>query len=254
VKYTPRNGRIEVQLRRQDSSAVFIVQDTGEGITPDFLPYIFDRFRQADASTTRHHGGLGLGLAIVRHLVELHGGTVFAASKGVGQGTTFTVTLPLLVVRDAAKRTNENGDEQYQLLDSSKSASANLRHLRVLIVDDEPDAREVLMLALSQTGAAVRAAATVSEALEVFDEWKPSVLVSDIGMPSEDGYDLIRRVRARDVERGGRIPALALTGYASADDAARALAAGYQTHLAKPVAPNDLVNAVATLVKILQVT
>jgi CheY-like chemotaxis protein len=233
---------------------VIIVKDTGEGITPDFLPYIFDRFRQADASTTRHHGGLGLGLAIVRHLVELHGGTVFAASKGVGQGTTFTVTLPLLVAQDAAKRTNENGDEQYKLLDSSKSASANLRHLRVLIVDDEPDAREVLMLALSQTGAAVRAAATVSEALEVFDEWKPSVLVSDIGMPSEDGYDLIRRIRARDVERGGRIPALALTGYASTDDAARALAAGYQTHLAKPVAPNDLVNAVATLVKILQVT
>jgi PAS domain S-box-containing protein len=254
VKYTPRNGRIEVQSRRQDSSAVIIVKDTGEGITPDFLPYIFDRFRQADASTTRHHGGLGLGLAIVRHLVELHGGTVFAASKGVGQGTTFTVTLPLLVAQDAAKRTNENGDEQYKLLDSSKSASANLRHLRVLIVDDEPDAREVLMLALSQTGAAVRAAATVSEALEVFDEWKPSVLVSDIGMPSEDGYDLIRRIRARDVERGGRIPALALTGYASTDDAARALAAGYQTHLAKPVAPNDLVNAVATLVKILQVT
>jgi PAS domain S-box-containing protein len=249
VKYTPRNGRIEVQSRRQDSSAVIIVKDTGEGITPDFLPYIFDRFRQADASTTRHHGGLGLGLAIVRHLVELHGGTVFAASKGFGQGTTFTVTLPLLVAQDAAKRTNENGDEQYKLLDSSKSASANLRHLRVLIVDDEPDAREVLMLALSQTGAAVRAAATVSEALEVFDEWKPSVLVSDIGMPSEDGYDLIRRVRARDVERGGRVPALALTGYASAEDAARVVAAGYQTHLAKPVAPSDLVNAVATLVE-----
>jgi CheY-like chemotaxis protein len=124
----------------------------------------------------------------------------------------------------------------------------------VLIVDDEPDAREVLMMALSQTGAAVRATATVGEALEVFDEWKPSVLVSDIGMPSEDGYDLIRRVRARDVERGGRVPALALTGYASAEDASRALAAGYQTHLAKPVAPSDLVNAVATLVKILQVT
>jgi CheY-like chemotaxis protein len=253
VKYTPRHGRIEVHLRRHDTSAVIIVQDTGEGLTPDFLPYIFDRFRQADASTTRHHGGLGLGLAIVRHLVELHGGTVCAASEGTGQGTTFTVTLPL-VVRDAAKKINENGDEQYEQLDKSKFASANLRNLRVLIVDDEPDAREVLMMALSQTGAAVRATATVGEALEVFDEWKPSVLVSDIGMPSEDGYDLIRKVRARDAERGGRIPALALTGYASADDAARALAAGYQTHLAKPVAPSDLVNAVATLVDTLQVT
>jgi PAS domain S-box-containing protein len=253
VKYTPRNGSIEVHLRRQDTSAVIIVQDTGEGITPDFLPYIFDRFRQADASTTRHHGGLGLGLAIVRHLVELHGGTVCAASKGTGQGTTFTVTLPL-VVWDAAKKINENSDEQYKQLAKSKFASANLTNLRVLIVDDEPDAREVLMMALSQTGAAVRATATVGEALEVFDEWKPSVLVSDIGMPSEDGYDLIRKVRARDAERGGRIPALALTGYASADDAARALAAGYQTHLAKPVAPSDLIHAVATLVETLQAT
>jgi CheY-like chemotaxis protein len=192
-------------------------------------------------------------LAIVRHLVELHGGTVCAASKGTGQGTTFTVTLPL-VVWDAAKKITENSDEQYKQLAKSKFASANLTNLRVLIVDDEPDAREVLMMALSQTGAAVRATATVGEALEVFDEWKPSVLVSDIGMPSEDGYDLIREVRARDAERGGRIPALALTGYASADDAARALAAGYQTHLAKPVAPSDLIHAVATLVETLQAT
>ena len=252
VKYTPRNGRIEVNLRRYDTSAVISVQDTGEGINPELLPYIFDRFRQGDASTTRQHGGLGLGLAIVRHLVELHGGTVCAASKGVGQGATFTVTLPLLP--PAAVKSNEHGNEQYELLNKSNFAGANLTDFRVLIVDDEPDAREVLIIALSQTGAAVRAAATVGEALQVFDEWKPSVLVSDIGMPNEDGYDLIRRVRARDVERGGRIPALALTGYASAEDAARALAAGYQTHLAKPVAPSELVDAVATLVKALQVT
>jgi CheY-like chemotaxis protein len=152
-------------------------------------------------------------------------------------------------VRDAPKKNNENGDEPYTLSVKSNFANADLRDLRVLIVDDEPDAREVLAMALSQSGAAVRAAATVGEALEVLDEWKPAILVSDIGMPSEDGYDLIRRVRSRDVERGGRIPALALTGYASADDAARALAAGYQTHLAKPVAPSDLVDAVATLVK-----
>ncbi len=243
IKFTPRGGRVTVRLNRENSRVVLSVTDTGEGISPEFLPYIFDRFRQAESTSRRQHGGLGLGLAIVRHLVEAHGGTINAASEGIRKGATFTVTFPLLAVRGDATK----GRAFFLAESEAFTASAILEGMRVLVIDDEEDARELLTLTLTQSGAEVRAAATVRAALEIIDEWKPNLLVSDIGMPGEDGYDLIRTVRALDAEKGGTIPALALTGYASAEDAARARVAGYQTHMAKPVAPNDLVVAVASL-------
>lgn len=248
IKYTARRGRVEVHLKHQDSSAAIVVRDTGEGISPEFLPHIFERFRQADGTTTRQHGGLGLGLAIVRQLVESHGGTVHAASEGVGRGATFTVTLPLMALGNAelGVRNEDNGEhKQTEVFDLQ---SANLANLRVLVVDDELDARELLTLALTHRGAEVRVAASVSAALEIISQWKPDVLVSDIGMPSEDGYELIKRVRALGPERGGTIPAIALTGYASEEDAAHARLAGFELHLAKPVSPSELVANVANLI------
>ncbi len=243
IKFTSSGGQITVRLKRENTSVVIIVRDTGEGISAEFLPYIFDRFRQAESTTRRQHGGLGLGLAIVRHLVEAHGGTISAASKGIGTGATFTVKFPLL-----AGQTDADAAAALFLPGSASFASsAILKGLRVLVVDDEEDVRELLTIALAQSGAEVRTAATVRAALEILSQWKPNVLVSDIAMPSEDGYDLIRAVRALESEKGGTIPALALTGYASAEDAARSRLAGYQTHVAKPVAPSDLVLAVASL-------
>jgi PAS domain S-box-containing protein len=245
VKFTPKGGQIQAQLKREYSSVVISVSDTGEGISAEFLPYIFDRFRQAESTSKRQHNGLGLGLAIVRHLVEAHGGTISASSKGRGKGATFTVTLPLLAV-------HRNGiDAEHAFYPAGSVISlpaAILKGLRVLVIDDEEDARELLTIALTQNGAEVRTAATVRAALDILDQWKPNVLVSDIGMPGQDGYDFIRTVRALESERGGTIPAVALTGYASAEDAARARAAGYEIHMAKPVPPSDLVVAVASLV------
>jgi PAS domain S-box-containing protein len=245
VKFTPRGGRITVGLKREYSSVVIVVSDTGEGISAEFLPYIFDRFRQAECTSKRQHSGLGLGLAIVRHLVEAHGGTICASSKGLGKGATFTVTFPLLAVH------RDGSDAERALFPAGSAISAPpemLKGLRVLVIDDEEDARELLTIALTQSGAEVRTAATARAALDILDQWKPNILVSDIGMPGEDGYDLIRTVRALESESGGTIPALALTGYASAEDAARARVAGYGTHMAKPVAPGDLVVAVASLI------
>jgi PAS domain S-box-containing protein len=243
IKFSPRGGQVTVRLKRENTRVVLSVSDTGEGISPEFQPYIFDRFRQAESTTKRQHGGLGLGLAIVRHLVEAHGGTISAASKGIGMGATFTVTFPLLAVhRDA-----DTESAFFQPGSTSFASSAILNGLRVLVIDDEEDARELLTIALAQSGAEVRTAATVRVALEILSQWKPDLLVSDIGMPGEDGYDLIRAVRALESEKGGTIPALALTGYASAEDAARSRLAGYQTHVAKPVSPSDLVLAVASL-------
>jgi CheY-like chemotaxis protein len=233
-----------VRLKRENTGVVLSVTDTGEGISAEFLPYIFDRFRQAESTTKRQHGGLGLGLAIVRHLVDAHGGTISAASKGIGKGSTFTVTFPLLAVQTdaipAGRAFFPSGSEASEL-------SAILKGVRVLVIDDEEDARELLTLALTESGAEVITAATVQGALEILKQWKPNVMVSDIGMPGEDGYDLIRRVRALESEKDETIPALALTGYASAEDAVRARVAGYQTHMAKPVPPTDFVIAVASL-------
>jgi signal transduction histidine kinase len=243
IKFTPRDGAVEVRLRQNGASAEVRVSDTGAGIRPDFLPYVFDRFRQAESTITRSHGGLGLGLSIVRHLVELHGGTVEVQSEGEGKGATFSVLLP---VRPAVAET--------PVLVESKAAEASpwgrtelLRGLCVLVVEDEEDTRELLITALEQCGAEVLAAASTAEALARLDERPPDVLVSDLAMPDEDGYALIRKVRARPAERGGRVPAAALTAYARAEDRVRSLAAGFQMHVPKPIDPAGLVSMVAAL-------
>lgn len=243
IKFTPRSGSVSVHLKRIDSHAEISVADSGTGINPDFLPHVFDRFRQADGSTTRTHGGLGLGLAIVRHLVELHGGTARAESAGEGQGATFTVTLPVMSSLD------HRIDRQPR---SARSAvpdqgPISLTGLQVLVVDDEPDARELVTTMLERRGAIVKSAASAGEALKCIECWRPDVVIADIGMPGEDGYGLMRRMRALPRERGGKIPAIALTAYARTEDRARALAAGYQMHLAKPIDREELAAVVAKL-------
>ena len=245
VKFTPKGGRVEMRLEAINSRVQIRVSDTGQGINPDFLPYVFERFRQADSTTTRSYGGLGLGLAIVRHLVELHGGTVDAESPGLGLGATFIVNLPLRAVRVEVSE-----PQQVQPTAAGEVptiSGSSLDGLRVLVVDDEADARDLLTTVLRQYGAEVTAVATASEALEALKQLKPNVLVSDIGMPEEDGYALIRKVRALDAEQGGRIPAVALTAYARAEDRKQALLAGFQLHVPKPVDPTELAVVVANL-------
>jgi signal transduction histidine kinase/CheY-like chemotaxis protein len=250
IKFTPKEGRVQVVLSRADSHLEVAVSDTGQGIESEFLPYVFDRFRQADPTSTRTHGGLGLGLAIVRHLVELHGGTVQAESAGDGRGSTFRVTLPLLAMQQA-------GPSQQPAESAAAAAGGGggfhldcppeLDGLRVLVVEDDADSRELLLAVLRQCRAEVRAVPGVAEALDAFDTWHPDVLVSDIEMPGEDGYALIRQVRARAPERGGQTPAAALTAYARAEDRMRALLAGFQIHVPKPVEPAELAAVVASL-------
>ena len=244
IKFTPNGGHVAVRLEVVDSRAEIAVSDTGKGISADFLPHIFERFRQADSTTTRAHSGLGLGLAIVSHLVELHGGTVRAESRGEGQGTTFRVTLPLL----SPELTHWEPVSPPASCEVPYDWQPVLEGVRVLVVDDEADVREWLTAVLAQCRAEVTTAASVGEGLEALERVRPDVLMSDIGMPGEDGYALIRKVRTLDSERGGEVPALALTGYASAEDRVRALAAGYQVHMSKPVDPAALVEAVTKLV------
>jgi PAS domain S-box-containing protein len=248
VKFTPAGGQVMIRLEREGGGVTLTVSDTGVGIEPEFLPFVFDRFRQFASEPARPSAGLGLGLAIVRHLVELHGGVVSAASRGRGQGATFTVAFPLAAGRQEwseARRGRPAGAGE--IPQGRASAPDRLRDLRVLVVDDEPDARDLLGLMLTSHGAEVRACASAAEALRTLDEWRPDVLVFDIGMPGEDGYELMRKVRARGPERGGHIPAIALTAYARAEDARRALKAGYQTHVAKPIEPVELATVVASL-------
>jgi signal transduction histidine kinase/CheY-like chemotaxis protein len=250
VKFTPKEGLVEVRLERVNSHVEIIVADNGPGIAPDFLPHVFDRFRQSDASTTRRQGGLGLGLAIVRHLVELHGGTVRAKSPGEGHGSTFVVLLPLSIVH----MTSADGQRVHPRAeadgpDCEDDATLNLKGIRVLVVDDEPDARETMQQILEHCDAEVRTAASAAEGLQALQEWQPHVLLSDIGMPGEDGYGLIRQVRALPPERGGRTPAAALTAFARGEDRRRALMAGFQMHVAKPVEVNELAAVVASLAK-----
>ncbi|HUF92000.1 MAG TPA: ATP-binding protein, partial [Candidatus Limnocylindria bacterium] len=240
VKFTPKGGRVEVRLARVGSHVEIVVSDSGPGIPPQSLPHIFDRFRQADSSSTRLHAGLGIGLAVVRHLVELHGGTVGARSDE-GGGASFTVTLPVLpmhAVTPASEHPTAGG---------TAAASAALRGVRVLLVDDEADTLEVFTAVLAARGAEVRTADSASTALEVLDSWTPDLLISDIGMPGRDGYALIRQVRATQAKGAPPISAIAVTAYGRVEDRIRILDAGFQMHLTKPVDPAELVAAVASL-------
>ncbi len=247
VKFTLKGGQVEVRLERVNSHVEIAVSDTGQGIAPEFVPHVFDRFRQADQSATRTHGGLGLGLSIVRQLVEQHGGTVGVESEGVGQGTTFTIKLPRLVT---VRRKEANETERVHPTSGGKipfDCAPSLKGLRVLVVDDEPDTRELLRVALERCDSIVTTADSAAEALAAFAETKHDIIVCDIGMPEEDGYTLIGKVRALPAEQGGRTPAIALMAYARAEDRVRALMAGFQVHIPKPVEPVELAAVVASL-------
>jgi PAS domain S-box-containing protein len=248
LKFTPKGGRVQIRLERVNSHIEIAVSDSGAGIAPEFLPYVFDRFRQADQRTTRQHGGLGLGLAIVRHLVELHGGTVRAESPGEGQGSTFTVLLPLAPVYQRVGFDERVHPAARDTL-ASYGSPDRLDGLRVLAVDDAPDTRELLKAGLEQCGAEVMVVGSSAEALEIFETFALDVLISDVGMPVEDGYELIRKVRALPAEKGGKVPAIALTAYARTEDRMQALRAGYQMHVPKPVELAELVAVVASLVR-----
>ena len=247
VKFTPKGGRVQICLERINSHVEITVADTGQGISAEFLPYVFDRFRQADGSITRSYNGLGLGLAIVRHLVELHGGTVHAESPGKGLGARFTVKLPLMAVT-----TKDSEHERVHPTVGGRVCfenSPSLKGLRILVVDDEADARELLIQILKESGVEVVAVATADEAIRVLTEQasRLDVLVSDIGMPNQDGYSLLRRVRSLPPEMGGQIPAVALTAYARTEDRRAAFLAGFQSHLAKPVELAELIAVIANL-------
>jgi PAS domain S-box-containing protein len=245
VKFTPRGGRVEVELRREGAQAVLRVSDTGEGIAPEFLPHVFERFRQADMGTTRQHGGLGLGLAIVRHLAELHGGTVEAESAGLGRGATFRLRLPLKSSPQAEGRAEPRARTTNESAASPRSDS--LAGRRVLLVEDESDTRDMLKVVLEAEGASVTAVGSASEAWDALETGAWDVIVSDIGMPEEDGYSFVARVRERDARVGTRTPAVALTAYTREEDRARSFAAGFDAHVPKPVEPHELVNVIAGL-------
>jgi PAS domain S-box-containing protein len=245
IKFTPAGGRVDIRLERRDSMARITVSDTGQGIRRELLPFVFDRFRQGETSIGRRYGGLGLGLAIVRHIVELHGGDVDAESAGEGRGALFTVDLPLT----AAHADTVPPEPPRRRLDrETVGRPVALDGLRVLIVDDEADARELMRMVLRSSGADVMAAACAEEAFEQVERWHPDILVSDIGLPGDDGYMLIQKLREGQAQQGRAIPALAVTAYARAEDRTRALAAGFQMHVAKPLEPADLVAAIASLI------
>ncbi|HLL75951.1 MAG TPA: hybrid sensor histidine kinase/response regulator [Pyrinomonadaceae bacterium] len=249
VKFTPRSGRVQVRLARVNSSVEVAVSDTGSGISPEFLPYVFERFRQADQQTTRRQAGLGLGMAITKHLVELHGGTIRAESPGEGLGATFVLRLPVMIVHTADAPSDAAAGRLHVPAEEHARAAELVRldGIHVLVVDDEPDARELLTTILRQAGAEATAAAGVADALDKLQKVKPDLLVSDIEMAHEDGYSLIRKVRALDSDRVRRIPAIALTAHARPSDRLRALSEGYHMHIPKPVEPAELVLAIANL-------
>ncbi|WP_088889592.1 hybrid sensor histidine kinase/response regulator [Leptolyngbya ohadii] len=238
VKFTPAGGRVEVQLAQIGNQAQITVRDTGKGISANFLPYVFDYFRQADSTTTRQFGGLGLGLAIVRHLVELHGGTIRADSPGEGLGATFTVNLPLMASPEIVNLSPQRCQE-----------CLDLKNVQILVVDDEMDTRDFIQYCLEQTGAIVRVSASAREALTQLMQFKPDVVLSDIGMPDIDGYTLMQQIRALPIDQGGQIIAIALTAYAGEYDQEQALQVGFQRHLAKPVEPEELIRTIADLVE-----
>lgn len=249
VKFVPREGSVRVSLRRVNSQIELSVLDNGPGIEKEFLPYVFDRFRQGDSAANKKYSGLGLGLSIVRHLTELHGGTVEAANGANGEGALFTVTLPVMAVSRSIE----------QMIDRSEKAAAqeaylafdhppDLRGVRVLAVDDEPDARMLLETLFKQCGAEIKTCASAAETIAILDDYNPDVLVSDIGMPGEDGYSLIRKIRELEAATGKRLPAVALTAFARTEDRYQALAAGFNMHVPKPVEPAELALVISTLV------
>ena len=244
IKFTSRGGLVRVLLERVDSNVELSVADTGVGVSPEFLKHVFERFRQADSSSTRQHGGLGLGLAIVKHLVELHGGTVRAESSGKGHGMTITVKLPLSASQPDELERRHGSSPSPSITDFK---STNLSGLRVLVVDDELDASNLVAAVLGECGATVFSAPSADEALTLVERERPDVLVSDIGMPGVDGFELLRRVRALGEARGGKLPAVALTAFARSEDRIRALRAGFLVHLTKPIEAVDLVATIASI-------
>jgi CheY-like chemotaxis protein/two-component sensor histidine kinase len=247
IKFTPKGGRVTVRLERAEDAAQITVADTGKGIEPEFLPYVFERFRQADGTTTRKQGGLGLGLAIVKHLVELHGGEISAESEGVGKGAVFAVRLPLRALTESVPDENGAASVLNLNLASGGELSIDLHGLRIVVVDDERDARELLRSLLTTYGAEVTICSSAGEAFEAVRREKPDLLVSDIGMPNEDGYSLIAKIRSLPESEGGKTPAIALTAFARIEDRIRALSQGFQMFVPKPVEPNELIAAIRSL-------
>jgi CheY-like chemotaxis protein/anti-sigma regulatory factor (Ser/Thr protein kinase) len=247
VKFTPKGGRVQVRLARIDSQIEISVADTGAGLVPEFIPHVFERFSQADPSITRPFGGLGLGLSIVKNLVELHGGTVHVASPGENLGATFSVRLPLMVVHDHA-RDRDRMATPSPLQSTIGFAQSDLAGVKVLVVDDEPDSRELVRRVLAECGADIDVAADAHAAVEAVQRFRPHVLISDIGMPGVDGYRLLQKVRALGAQAGGNVPAIALTAFARTEDRTQALHAGFLVHLAKPIELAELVATVAAVV------
>jgi CheY-like chemotaxis protein len=244
VKFTPRHGQVQVRVERVNSHVAIVVSDTGIGIAPEFLPHIFERFRQADSGTTRQHGGLGLGLAIARHLAELHGGSIEAVSGGAGKGATFRVTLPIRIVHGTSDLDDVLSPTPFSAV---APAVPDLSEIHVLAVDDDKDALMLVREILQAAGARVTTASSAAEALEQLDRAAPDVLIADIGMPRMDGFELIEEIRRRPSADVRSVPAAALTAYARSEDRAKSLRAGYQMHLAKPIDPAELMAAVASL-------
>jgi signal transduction histidine kinase/CheY-like chemotaxis protein len=246
IKFTQRDGVVTIEMHCVGPTVHLTITDTGEGIAPEFLPYVFDRFRQAEGSISRKQGGLGLGLAVSRHLVELHGGSISAKSEGLGHGSRFTVELPLAQERRDPARAEERRREIERR--RSRKGTIRLDGLHVLVVEDDDDSRKLLGTMLRRYGARVTSTKSAAEALNVFSHELPDVLISDIGMPDQDGYEFMRKLRALPREKGGQTPAIALTGYASRKDRERALAAGYHQHMAKPIEQTEMIAAIAALV------
>jgi PAS domain S-box-containing protein len=245
VKFTPKGGRVEVLLKCVDSHVQLIVADTGRGIRPEFMPYVFDRFRQAEPSATRVFGGLGLGLAIVRQLVELHGGTVHCESAGEGRGATFIVRLPLAIAKVESDPASAHPRAPSAV--GHPTHGSNLSHLKVLVVDDDADTLEVLRIILTECGAEVETASSAKEALEALKAQQPDLVISDVGMPHQDGYELMQQIRGMAPEEGGRVPAIALTAFARVEDRLRAFRAGFQMHMSKPIEPAELIAVAASV-------
>jgi PAS domain S-box-containing protein len=245
IKFTPKDGRVQIVLERVNSYIEIRILDNGRGINPEFLPFIFDRFSQAEATTTRLHGGIGLGLAISKAIVELHGGTIAAFSEGEGKGSTFTINIPVMPISKQAVPVERVHPKVWTEI--SVECPPEISELKVLVVDDDTDTCEMIRAVLEQCGGVVKTAADAETALETFLSWKPAVLISDIGLPEVDGYTLMRRIRDEERLNGTKTPAIALTAFARIEDRVKALAAGYQMHVGKPVEPGELLTIVASL-------